>query len=166
LVKYMSETNDIEQLKKSRKKIKIIIDEWPLYFYADDFRKLDVEKLKPLTQCRKRNIEVIIITQRFWFVVKKLRTLTNYVLQYKKYLRWLIIKWEFKEILNLDTTEIYSEDNLWKSYEIVSTQWFFPFLHWFFYKDYFLFKHISFNIVWFQKKLVHSYTDFKKSLEI
>lgn len=81
--------NDVENYffnKAKYKNIIIVVDEAHLYFNA---RKRDkgglMERLDViLTQCRKRNIKILFISQRLKRVDLNIRRMTDYVVRYKR----------------------------------------------------------------------------------
>ena len=88
---FCEETNkNIEEYAKNRvnyKDIYIIIDEAHRYFDSRSslWRWNNLEKIKNvLTQCRKRNIRIVAISQKARLIDLRLRTLSDYVEEYKK----------------------------------------------------------------------------------
>ena len=67
LVNYIADTNNTESLKEDDfPLIRLIIDEAHTYFPARGYQKFSLDFVKILTQCRKRNISIDIVTQRLW----------------------------------------------------------------------------------------------------
>ena len=93
LINYINKTNKKEFLPTERQ-ILLVIDELHLYFPSSSwwsFIKFSKEDLILLTQCRKRNIEIIWITQELWQISKRFRVLSPYVRKYYKglgFYRW------------------------------------------------------------------------------
>lgn len=89
---FCEDTNkNIEEYARNRKKYKdiyIIIDEAHRYFDSRSslWRWNNLEKIKNvLTQCRKRNIRIVAISQKARLIDVRLRTLSDYVEEYKKW---------------------------------------------------------------------------------
>lgn len=90
LKRYIEETNIVEFMKAWYKiPIKLIIDEWHIYYFARDFKALDKEILLILTQCRKRRISIDIITQELRQIDVFMRNLSPYVYWYNDIFLWV-----------------------------------------------------------------------------
>lgn len=130
LIEYINKTNSPDFLPP-KKRILFIIDEIHLYFPSASwwsFVKFAKEDLIVLTQCRKRNIEIIAITQELWQVSKRFRVLSPYVRKYYRgfgFYRW------YKDfyLKTLDSSDLLNPevaDVVWWWFFF---GWWFPFLH-------------------------------------
>lgn len=96
LVDYAVKTNlNIENYFNSKSNLRdivIIVDECHRYFDAREFAKLLANYKTIITQCRKRNIKIILITQKLLSCDIIFRRLADYTKEFKKYRLWL---WSF-----------------------------------------------------------------------
>ena len=84
---YIAQSNWIDRLKaKDFPLIRIIIDEAHLYFFSRDFKWLNKQALLILTQCRKRYIQVDLVTQELAQIDIFIRRLMPYVQNYTKFI--------------------------------------------------------------------------------
>lgn len=93
LVDYCVKTNhNIENYFNSKSNLRdivIIVDEAHRYFDAREFAKLLSNYKTIITQCRKRNIKIILITQKLTSCDIIFRRLADYTKEYKKYRLWI-----------------------------------------------------------------------------
>lgn len=157
LIDYINKTND-QNLLPVNKRILLIIDEIHLYFPSSSFwqaLKFTNEDLILLTQCRKRNVEIIWITQELWQVSKRFRVLSPYI---RKFYKWFGFYRRYKDfrLKTLDSTDLLDPQVADVVWWWLIKGWRFPFLR------YKLFpKRISYYVVGWEDIL-----DLQKKLEI
>ncbi len=163
-VEYFQDTNYKEYLQSDKfRNIVFLLDESQLYFFSRNFMKnFQWETLISVTQCRKRNMKIMFITQELAQLDSTFRKLVPYVKKYYKWFWWLSFYREY--YMKTDDVDVKNED---KS-EIVG-RWFFltPWkLFWNIknkyskkYEQYHNEKWVSKYIVWLKKKLWKSMLD-------
>lgn len=127
LVRYIHDTNNLEDLKKSINfpPIKIIVDEAHLYLFARDFKWFTKDILLVLTQCRKRDISVDFITQELWQIDVFIRRLCPYIEYFQK-LPLGLTKQSILYSLDVEGTSMKNEE----MFEEVESSWLLPFSRW------------------------------------
>lgn len=157
---YMEKSN--ANLKSSYPRLIIGIDETHLYWFSRNFKdNFSENQLKVLTQLRKRNILMPLVSQRYMFLDKNLRRLVWFVRQIhswsipfttKKLFGWF----QDLEILNPEGDDIYSDE--WenkvyrKIYSFPLIQNFFVYSPLFLYQSIWKQKELTNNIIGFQKR--------------
>lgn len=144
LGRYSIETNaDVENFynnRENKKDIILIVDEAHLYLWArESLTKASIlNQLKTIfTQCRKRKIRVVFITQRLTQIDIYVRRLSDYVEEYN-YVNWWILefvkkriylnKWDVADI-ETDTTTKFTNDGdatTYKEDTLISSEFFRP----------------------------------------
>ena len=112
------------KLKNNYRQLVLLIDEAHIYFFSRLFYKFKKEYLIFFTQLRKRNVEVILITQNFYTIDRILRRLINFVLTPRKIIRRYFT---VQEIINPEDVNIYDIEQEWKKWE----RYLNPFISWF-----------------------------------
>jgi len=127
LVRYIHDTNNLDDLKKSIEfpPIKIIVDEAHLYLFARDFKGFTKDILLVLTQCRKRDISVDFITQELWQIDVFIRRLCPYIEYFQK-LPLGLTKQSILYSLDVEGTSMKNEE----MFEEVESSWLLPFSRW------------------------------------
>lgn len=127
LVRYIHDTNNLDELKKSIDfpPIKIIVDEAHLYLFARDFKWFTKDILLVLTQCRKRDISVDFITQELGQIDVFIRRLCPYIEYFQKLPLWLT-KQSILYSLDVEWTSMKNED----MFEEVESSRLLPFSRW------------------------------------
>lgn len=112
---YINDTNNYDKsafgwffLDKELPYIRLIIDEAQLYFFARNFKQDVEDLLLIMTQCRKRNIKIYVITQYLAQIDKVFRTLAPYVKRYVKLIFWFR-RQELLYLVNPETTNLEDE---------------------------------------------------------
>lgn len=144
LGRYSIETNaDVENFynnRENKKDIILIVDEAHLYLWArESLTKASIlNQLKTIfTQCRKRKIRVVFITQRLTQIDIYVRRLSDYVEEYN-YVNWWILEFVKKRIylnkgdvadIETDTTTKFTNDwdtTTYKEDTLISSEFFRP----------------------------------------
>lgn len=114
-------TRMIEIYEKSNKKLQlkypgilIVLDESHIYFNSRDFGKWTTEYSIFFSQLRKRNIEILLITQNMQTVDKNLRRYVNFVFEPKKFLG--VRFYTIREVLDPEECNIYDSEQEWKKW--------------------------------------------------
>lgn len=90
---YIDMTNDENTLKEMYfPPIRFIIDEAHVYFPARWFKEFDADMFDIMTQCRKRSILIVFITQEIPQLDKAIRRLVPEVISYEPGGLWLVWK--------------------------------------------------------------------------
>ena len=161
LVRYIHDTNNLEDLKKSINfpPIKIIVDEAHLYLFARDFKGFTKDILLVLTQCRKRDISVDFITQELWQIDVFIRRLCPYIEYFQK-LPLGLTKQSILYSLDVEGTSMKNEE----MFEEVESSWLLPFSRWPVFnkkiKDYYNQKYLTKFVIGYENV---RYTDEDKS---
>lgn len=151
LVRYIHDTNNLDELKKSIDfpPIKIIVDEAHLYLFARDFKWFTKDILLVLTQCRKRDISVDFITQELWQIDVFIRRLCPYIEYFQKLPLWLT-KQSILYSLDVEGTSMKNEE----MFEEVESSWLLPFSRWPIFnkkvKDYYAQKYLTKFVIWYE----------------
>ena len=151
LVKYIHETNNDEDLKKSIDfpPVKIIVDEAHLYLFARDFKWFTKDILLVLTQCRKRDISVDFITQELWQIDVFIRRLCPYIEYFEK-LPFGLSRQSILYSLDVEWTSMKNDE----MFEVVEACYLLPFSWWPIFnksvKDYYSQKFLTKKVIWYE----------------
>ena len=124
-LKWVYFTNDSVFLSWYMRPIIFIIDEATLYFNSRNFKNLSSDKIKVITQVRKRNMNIAFIAPRFHLVDKNIRSLSTYVQSYSRL--WFFPISNTFEILSSEETDIHNPELENRSYRRI---WHDYFLKW------------------------------------
>ena len=159
---YMRDTNHPDYLKENYKNFRpilFIVDESHVYLFARNFAKnISNDLIITLTQCRKRNIQILFITQDLAQIDVMVRRLCPEVTNYKPFL-WLTL-W-----INI-YYKIATATDLWDEYsaEITGRYIIRPDrVRKLFdkkYKNFLLQKYLTKYVIWYTEEFTYSYNDF------
>lgn len=166
IVKFIRDTNDKNQLEYLHsewldfKDVLLIIDETQTYFFSRNYaNNIDQDLLTVITQCRKRNIQMLVITQNLNTVDKTFRLYCPDVIKYKPFAFWIVlVVWLYFNVTS--TTDISNE------YEVEITWWTIIPPDWLRklilknFKSFVRQRYLTKYVVWFTKELKMEYEEF------